>query len=121
MKRPGESRKHRQRTPNAHPAALLPSVPLGRTVGTFVLLVVLFTLTVLAGPHLIEHLLSTDGDSDHCVVCAAIHGARAGVPAAPVVLVPALLLIGLSTPQPQPPASAVASASPSPRGPPVIG
>jgi hypothetical protein len=55
------------------------------------------------------------------VVCAAIHGARAGVPAAPVVLVPALLLVGLSTPQPQPPASAVASASPSPRGPPVIG
>ena len=103
------------------PRRVSPSVPLRRTVEAFVLLVVLFTLTVLAGPHLIEHLLSTDGDSDHCVVCAAIHGARAGVPAAPVVLVPALLLVGLSTPQPQPPASAVASASPSPRGPPVIG
>ena len=68
------------------PRRVSPSVPLRRTVGVFVLLVVLFTLTVLAGPHLIEHLLGTGGDPDHCAVCVWTHGASASAPTAPPVL-----------------------------------
>jgi len=92
-----------------------------RPLGAAVLAAAIFILAVLTGPHLIEHLLGKDGDPDHCAVCAAVHGMRAGALAATVVLVPALLPVGPPTLKGQPPVSAVAIASPSPRGPPVIG
>jgi hypothetical protein len=62
------------------------SLPLHRTVGIVALSVVVFALTVLAGPHLIEHLLGTGGDPDHCAVCVWTHGASASAPTAPPVL-----------------------------------
>jgi hypothetical protein len=62
------------------------SLPLNRTIGIVVLSVVLFTLTVLAGPHLIEHLLGAGGDPDHCAVCVWTHGASTSAPTTPPVL-----------------------------------
>ena len=72
----------------------LASLPLRRTVGVVALSVVLFALTVLAGPHLIEHLLGTGGDPDHCAVCVWTHGASASAPTAPPALVAALPIAG---------------------------
>ena len=68
------------------PRRVSPSVPLRWTVGVVALSVVLFALTVLAGPHLIEHLLGTGVDPDHCAVCVWTHGASASAPTAPPVL-----------------------------------
>jgi hypothetical protein len=95
--------------------------PCSRAVGAAVLAAAIFTLAVLAGPHLIEHLLGKDGDSDHCAVCAAIHGARAGAPTAPVLLVPALLLVGPSTVQHQSKVPALTISASASRGPPLAG
>jgi hypothetical protein len=70
------------------------SLPLHRTVGIVALSAVLLALTVLAGPHLIEHLLGAGGDPDHCTVCVWTHGARASAPTAPPMLIAALPLAG---------------------------
>jgi hypothetical protein len=91
----------------------------GRPLGSAVLAVTTFTLAVLAGPDLIGHLLGA-GDADHCPVCAAVHGMRAGAPTATVVLVPALLLVGPPTLRCQSSVPAVARSSPSSRAPPAI-
>ena len=82
---------------------------------------VLFALTVLAGPHLIEHLLGTGGDPDHCAICVWTHGARASAPTAPPVPVAALPIAGcLTTDRPLiiPTAPRLPSSS---RAPPTIG
>jgi hypothetical protein len=49
-------------------------------------------LAILAGPHLLEHLVGTGGDRDHCAVCAWTHTVRGGAPAAAPVIVPTLPL-----------------------------
>jgi hypothetical protein len=81
----------------------------------------LFTLTVLAGPHLLEHLLGTGGDPDHCAVCVWTHGAHASAPAAPPVVVAALPSAGCPPtehPLVVPAASPLSSPS---RAPPTLG
>ncbi|MFI5341287.1 MAG: hypothetical protein ACHQ7N_15800 [Candidatus Methylomirabilales bacterium] len=92
----------------------------GRPIGAAVLAAAIFTLAVLAGPHLIEHLLGKDGDPDHCAVCAAVHGMRAGAPTAIVLLVPALLLVGPPTVRHQSKVPALTIPVPSSRAPPAF-
>jgi hypothetical protein len=111
--------------PSARPerASRRPSVslPLRRTVGVVALSVVLFALTVLAGPHLIEHLLGTGGDPDHCAVCVWTHGASASAPTAPPALVAALPIAGglpIEHPLVVPTAPRLSSSS---RAPPTLG
>jgi len=65
----------------------------GRVVGAAILSAAILLLTVWAGPDFIGHLLGA-GDADHCAVCAAAHGMRAGVSTPPVVLIPALRPFG---------------------------
>ena len=107
--------------PECAPRRYSPSVPLRRTLEAAVLSVALFTLTVLAGPHLIEHLLGTGGDPDHCAVCVWSHGTSTSAPTAPPVVVAALPIAGcLPTEHPLvvPPVSLRSSAS---RAPPTLG
>ena len=92
----------------------------GRPSGAAVLAAAIFTLAVLAGPYLIEHLLGKAGDPDHCAVCAAVPGMRAGAPMATAVLVPALLLVGPSTVQHQSKVPALTIPVPSSRAPPAF-
>ena len=92
----------------------------GRPLGAAVLAAAIFTLAALAGPDLIGHLLGA-GDADHCSVCAAVHGMRAGAPMATVVLVPALLLVGPPTVQHQSKVPALTISPPASRGPPLAG
>ena len=91
-----------------------------RALMAAVLAAATFTLAVWAGPDLIGHLLGA-GDADHCTVCAAVHGMRAGARTAPVVLVPALLLVGPPSLLGQLSLPAVATSTPSSRAPPVVG
>ncbi len=77
-------------------------------------------LAALAGPHLIEHLLGTGGDPDHCAVCAWTHSARAGASAAPPVLIPALPHDGSPAPLRPLALPAVAIAAPASRAPPTV-
>ena len=97
------------------------SVPLHRTVGAAVLAAVLVALTLLAGPHLVEHLVGADRDADHCVVCVALHGARAGIPAAPLTLLAAVVVVGRPTLEPLLAGPAVSPLSASSRAPPTLG
>ena len=94
-------------------------IPRCRILLTVFLVTAILALAGLSGPHLIEHLLGA-GDADHCPVCAALHGVRAGVAMAPVVLVAALLLVGAPAVQHHRPVLTVAIAPLPPRGPPVV-
>ena len=80
--------------PDRAPRRHASPVPFRRIVGRVALSAVLFTLTVLVGPHLQEHLRSTGGDPDHCAVCVWTHGTRASAPTAPPTLVAALPIAG---------------------------
>lgn len=90
-----------------------------RALGAFVLATAIFTLAALSGPDLIGHLLGA-GDADHCPVCAAVHGMRAGASMATVVLVPALFLVGPPTLRWQSSVPAVSIPAPASRAPPAI-
>lgn len=92
-----------------------------RPLGATVLAAAIFTLGALSGPHVIEHLLGAGGDPDHCAVCAAIHGARAGLSGTGAPPVHVLLLVDLAPPPRQPAIQAVASPVPSSRAPPPVG
>jgi hypothetical protein len=118
---PGEVLQAPSASSERTPRRVSPSVPLRRTVGVVALAAVLFTLTVLAGPHLIEHLLGTGGDPDHCAVCVWTHGAGTSAPTAPPALVAALPIAGgLPTEHPLVVPTAPRLSSPS-RAPPTIG
>jgi hypothetical protein len=92
-----------------------------RTLGAAFLVAAILTLAALAGPHLVEHLLGVGGDPDHCAVCAAVHGMRAGLSAAAADSVAALPLAGLPSLQHPLSAPAVTIPAPSSRAPPLAG
>jgi hypothetical protein len=115
-RRPSVPRRTMYRTGTASPRRSSRRRPLE----ALLLAVALCTLTVLAGPHLLEHLLGVGGDPDHCAACAWSHSARTGAPMVPPALTPALQL-GDSLPLlPLLGSPVVAMASQTSRAPPTI-
>ena len=98
-----------------------PGVPRSRALGAAVLAAAILTLVALAGPHLIEHLISVGEDPDQCAACTGIHGARDGVPTTIVAPAHTLLVVGFLTVQRQASVPFIAIPIPASRAPPIIG
>jgi hypothetical protein len=117
----------RKRAPNWSPPALcraqstlLQRLSRKHAIAVVVLAAAIGTLTVLAGPHLLEHLLGVGGDPDHCAVCTWSHSAGTGTPSMPPTFVSALPFDGNATSLPPIAVPAVALATPAPRAPPSV-